>query len=242
MALDVIGAGFGRTGTTSLRQALETLGLVKCHHMIEVMRNREQAAGWLALATGGLADWDELLAGYRAAVDFPSCIFYRELMAHYPDAKVILSIRDADSWYRSASETIYALSKAMPRWLVWVSPRLRVQARMIDRLIWDGVFQGRFEDPDFAKEIFRKHIEDVKSIVPPERLLVYEISEGWGPLCRFLGVQEPAEPFPRTNESKEVKKFVKVAKLIDKLPHTVLLVVLGWLVYLYTASAHVTLF
>jgi len=238
LALDVIGAGFGRTGTTSLREALETLGFVKCHHMIEVIRNREQTDGWLAVATEGSVDWDKLFAGYRASVDFPSCVFYRELIKHYPDAKVILSVRDADSWYKSASETIYALSKAVPRWLVWIFPRMRVQARMINILIWDGIFQGRFEDPDFAKEVFRKHIEDVKSIVSPERLLVYEITEGWGPLCRFLGVEEPAERFPRTNESKEMKKMVKVARVLDKLPYAVMLIILGWLVYSYTASAH----
>ena len=115
---------------------------------------------------------------------------------------------------------------------------MRVQARMINILIWDGIFQGRFEDPDFAKEVFRKHIEDVKSIVSPERLLVYEITEGWGPLCRFLGVEEPAERFPRTNESKEMKKMVKVARVLDKLPYAVMLIILGWLVYSYTASAH----
>ena len=143
MALDVIGAGFGRTGTTSLREALETLGFVKCHHMIEVIRNREQTDGWLALATEGSVDWDKLFVGYRASVDFPSCVFYRELIRHYPDAKVILSVRDADSWYKSASETIYALSKAVPRWLVWIFPRMRVQARMINILIWDGIFKGR---------------------------------------------------------------------------------------------------
>lgn len=238
MALDVIGAGFGRTGTTSLREALETLGFVKCHHMIEVIRNREQTDGWLAVATEGSVDWDKLFAGYRASVDFPSCVFYRELIKHYPDAKVILSVRDADSWYKSASETIYALSKAVPRWLVWIFPRMRVQARMINILIWDGIFQGRFEDPDFAKEVFRKHIEDVKSIVSPERLLVYEITEGWGPLCRFLGVEEPADRFSRTNESKEMKKMVKVARVLDKLPYAVMLIILGWLVYSYTASAH----
>jgi len=238
LALDVIGAGFGRTGTTSLREALETLGFVKCHHMIEVIRNREQTDGWLAVATEGSVDWDKLFAGYRASVDFPSCVFYRELIKHYPDAKVILSVRDADSWYKSASETIYALSKAVPRWLVWIFPRMRVQARMINILIWDGIFQGRFEDPDFAKEVFRKHIEDVKSIVSPERLLVYEITGGWGPLCRFLGVEEPAERFPRTNESKEMKKMVKVARVLDKLPYAVMLIILGWLVYSYTASAH----
>ncbi len=206
--------------------------------MIEVIRNREQTDGWLAVATEGSVDWDKLFAGYRASVDFPSCVFYRELIKHYPDAKVILSVRDADSWYKSASETIYALSKAVPRWLVWIFPRMRVQARMINILIWDGIFQGRFEDPDFAKEVFRKHIEDVKSIVSPERLLVYEITEGWGPLCRFLGVEEPAERFPRTNESKEMKKMVKVARVLDKLPYAVMLIILGWLVYSYTASAH----
>ena len=199
--------------------------------MVEVMRNSAQTNGWLALATNGSTDWDELFLGYRASVDFPSCLFYRELRDHYPGAKVILSVRDPDSWYRSASETIYAVSKAAPRWLQWIFPRMRKQAKMIDKLIWDGVFEGRFEDEEFAKEIFRKHIEEVKSVVPADRLLVYEITEGWGPLCRFLGVEEPNEPFPKTNESRQMKKMVNGLRLIGRLPYVAALLILSWLIF-----------
>src|SRR5690606_21852220 len=112
MSLSVIGAGFGRTGTLSLKLALEQLGFAPCHHMTEVFANPDQAATWLAAARGEAVDWDSLLEGYKASVDWPSCHFWRELAAHYPDAKVILSTRDPRRWYESISNTIFPAMKA----------------------------------------------------------------------------------------------------------------------------------
>ena len=115
MALEVIGAGFGRTGTESMKQALEILGLGPCHHMREVMSNPAQLALWRAAARGELPDWDEAFAGYRSAVDWPSAYFWRAVCAHYPEAKVLLTGRSAESWYESMSTD---LAPEIGRWPV----------------------------------------------------------------------------------------------------------------------------
>ena len=230
MALEVIGAGFGRTGTASLKQALEILGFVKCHHMSEVMRSRKQALLWHQLAVDGSVDWDDVFEGYRAAVDFPSSVYYRELLEHYPEARVILSVREPDAWYRSALRTIHAIMKNQPRWLFPLIPRMRILDRMVDRIVWQGVFDGRFEDEEHAKQVFRDHIEKVKSVVPPDKLLVYQITDGWAPLCNFLDVPQPeGVTFPRTNEAREMIRVVRVMKALRLLPYGVAVSVAVWI-------------
>ena len=210
MPLKVIGAGFGRTGTASLKQALEILGFDRCYHMFEVNKNLDGAQDWLDAANGKKVDWERVLDGYQSAVDWPACHFYREFHEHYPEAKVVLSVRDADKWYRSASETIYPMSHSMPRWFVRIVKKMRVMHEMIETIIWQGTFNGKFlSDPEHAKQVFNRHIDTVKRSIPAEQLLVFEVSQGWEPLCEFLGVEVPDVPFPRTNDAAQMKTQIK---------------------------------
>jgi hypothetical protein len=202
MSIQVIGAGLGRTGTLSLKAALEELGFAKCYHPLEVFASMDQARTWDAAARGEPVDWDRLFAGFRATVDLPGCVFYRELLAKYPEAKVILTLRDPERWYDSVRPTIHLLGNTFPKWTVLVlSPRQRVFQRMLDRLR-DRMFRGRFEGRAFAIDVFNRHNEQVRRDVTADRLLVYEISQGWGPLCAFLGVPVPeGKPFPHLNDA-----------------------------------------
>ena len=113
MTIKVIGAGFGRNGTLSLKHALEQLGFSRCYHMMELDQSKDEDLAWLALHRGERVDLDRLFEGYQASVDWPSCNFWREQMAWYPEAKVILSERDPEAWYRSIMNTIYPGSLAM---------------------------------------------------------------------------------------------------------------------------------
>jgi hypothetical protein len=220
----VIGAGFGRTGTTSLKAALETLGFGPCYHMTEVFAHPRHAEVWQAARRGEPVDWDALLGPYEATVDWPGCTFYAELMGRYPDAKVLLSVRDPDRWYESTRNTIYELSRVAS-----ASRRSRTVFGLmtlfafggfmrgdLDRdLIWDATFDGRFEDKSHAIDVFERHNEEVRRRVPPERLLVYEVKEGWGPLCDFLGVPEPDEPFPRLNDTAGMWRGIGALRAIS---------------------------
>ncbi|HEY2157069.1 MAG TPA: sulfotransferase [Isosphaeraceae bacterium] len=205
MSIQVIGAGLGRTGTLSLKAALEELGFAQCYHMVEVLARRDDARQWDAAVRGEAADWDRLFAGYRATVDVPSCLFYRELMEKYPEAKVVLTVRDPDRWYDSTRQTIYFAHSAFPRWAAALNPRMRVFRHMIDRL-WDRMFRDRFQDRAFAIEVFNRHNEQVRRHVAADRLLVYEVSQGWVPLWAFLGVTVPeGKPFPHLNDAGEFR-------------------------------------
>ena len=194
MPLSVIGAGFGRTGTLSLKLALEQLGFGPCHHMLGVLAHPAQAAGWRAAAEGKAIDWDALLDGYAAAVDWPACHFWRELSARYPAAKVVLTARDADAWYESLSATIGKFADG--------SRRLPPNA--LGRIIvMEHTFGGRIGDPAHAKAVYRRHVEAVMAGLPADRLLVFDVAEGWAPLCRFLDRAIPSQPFPRSNSREE---------------------------------------
>jgi hypothetical protein len=215
MPLEVIGAGLGRTGTLSLKVALERLGFAGCYHMTEVLSHPDHISLWDAAARGEAGDWKALFRGYRATVDWPGCNFYQEYLRLYPEAKVILTVRDPDRWYDSARRTIYFVRHAFPPWAIPFIPRMRRLNRMIDRLIWVGMFHGRFEDRSHAIEVFDRHNEEVKRAVPPDRLLVYEVGEGWAPLCSFLGVPVPEdEPFPRLNDAAEFRARIERGVLI----------------------------
>ena len=203
MSIDIIGAGFGRTGTLSLKQALEQLGFGPCYHMIEVFTNPANAGHadvWRRAAEGETTDWPALLSGYRSTVDWPGCRFWRELRAQWPEAKVILSLRDADAWYDSVMKTIWPASSALMG--VDAEPQ-RSFGRMHDEVIWSGTFQGRIEDRAYAKHVFEEHNAEVKRSVPVERLLIYEPGEGWERLCAFLGVDVPDTPYPHANSSED---------------------------------------
>jgi len=197
MTLTLIGAGFGRTGTASLKIALEKLGLAPCYHMLEVFSNPAHAERWHAAASDPRIAWESPLAGYAATVDWPGCYFWRELADHHPDARVLLSVRDPESWHRSVMDTIYQPlvdppAMAPPGW--WA---------MVRTLILERTFDGRLDDRDHAIAVYRRHNEAVERAIDPRRLLVYEASQGWEPLCRFLGKPVPAEPFPRVNTTDE---------------------------------------
>jgi Sulfotransferase domain len=209
MTLEVIGAGFGRTGTMSLKVALEELGFGPCYHMSEVFAHPEHVELWRAATHGKPLDWERIFGGYRSTVDWPGCTFYRELMENYPDAKVILTVRDPQRWYEGAYNTIYTMTRAASSSPIFylaslVMPRakgMKRARRMIEEIVWERDLDGRFEDREYAIETFERHNEKVELSVSPEKLLVYEVKEGWGPLCEFLGVEVPEEPFPHLNDS-----------------------------------------
>ena len=193
MKLRVVGAGLGRTGTHSLKIALEQLLGGPCYHMIEVFGHPEHVPLWRDAALGKEPDWDALFADYVATVDWPGAAVWSEMSAHYPDAIVLLSVRDsADAWWKSASNTIF---KAIPEhpeddWGKWA-------VALIDGHI------GSHVDPEIAKAGYERHNAEVRATIPSSRLLEWNATDGWAPLCEALGVPIPDEPFPVTNTTEE---------------------------------------
>ena len=200
MTLEVIGAGFGRTGTLSLKIALEKLGFSQCYHMAEVFQHPEHLPVWERAVRGERVDWSEVFEGYRAAVDWPACSYWREYYHLYPNAKVILSVRDADSWFESVMNTIYPTSSKL---LKADDEQARRWGEWVNELVWQGTFDGRATDRAHATAVFNAHNEQVQRLCDPARLLVFEARQGWEPLCRFLGRPVPDEPYPRTNTTAE---------------------------------------
>ena len=191
--LQVIGAGFGRTGTLSMRDALVRLGFGPCDHMAENFRHPERFTLWEEALrckdAGEPIDWRPLLDGFRAIMDFPGAYFWRELIAAHPDAKVILTIRDPERWYDSAQATIFSVPEE----------QMSGVAQELDRT---RIFGDRLDDRAHCQAVFTRHNQVVQETVPPERLLVFDVKEGWEPLCAFLDVPVPEdEPFPRVNEA-----------------------------------------
>lgn len=199
MALEIIGAGFGRTGTLSLKLALEQLGFGPCYHMMEVLKNPSFAAHWKQAADNAPMNWDEVFSGYRSTVDWPACSYWKELSIAYPQAKVILSVRDPVSWHESTQKTIF--SKALMERAAAAPPDAN-RAGMMKKILVD-TFSGRVADRDHAIRVFNAHSATVTREIAPERLLVYRTGDGWAPLCTFLGVPIPATPYPQTNSSEE---------------------------------------
>lgn len=199
MVLAAIGAGFGRTGTLSLKLALDRLGFGPCHHMRELFAHPEQIPLWDEAADGAAVDWDALLAGYRSAVDWPACRFWRELAGRYPAAKVILTVRDPHAWYRSAAATIFPyLADPAP-----ADPAKAAQHALVRKIILRQTFGGSTDDEGLAIEVLKMHEAEVKRAIPADRLLIFEAGQGWEPLCRFLGADVPDEPFPKVNSTEE---------------------------------------
>jgi hypothetical protein len=195
MALKVIGSGLGRTGTMSLKLALEQLGLGPCHHMVEVFMHPQSVPLWIQ-AGQGAPEWDRIFADYQSVVDYPGARFWRELADHYPDAKVLHSVRDPDRWFESTQETIFAPGS--------VAENAPGPMKPFFDVVTEGM-AGHLHDRDFMIDHFNRHTEAVKAAIPPERLLVFEVRQGWGPLCEFLGVPVPDTPFPRENSREEFK-------------------------------------
>jgi hypothetical protein len=210
MSLKVIGAGFGRTGTLSLKLALEELGLGPCYHMIEVNAHREHDALWLALARGEASDWRPMLQGYASTVDWPTTYVWKELAAANPQAKIILTLRDPDAWYASAAATIFARmiefetlrAEALRSDPAAVDEARRRHMEMINTLIVENTFGGSL-DKDNAIAVFNAHNEEVRRSVPREKLLVYESGDGWEPLCAFLDMPVPSAPYPKVNTTED---------------------------------------
>ncbi|MEV5575589.1 sulfotransferase family protein [Spirillospora sp. NPDC052269] len=206
--MDVIGAGYGRTGTLSLKSALEQLGFGPCHHMAEVVHS-DQARAWHAKTHGRPVPWETLFSGYRSCVDWPSAAYWRETTAHYKEAKVVLSVRDPQSWVKSMRATILAqheqLHSVPGQALFKVSSLLGTRfALILDMISSLPELQTlvRLDDEGLVAW-FERHTAEVVEAVPAERLLVYEVGQGWGPLCEFLEVPVPDTPFPRTNDSAQ---------------------------------------
>jgi Sulfotransferase domain len=205
MTLKVIGAGFGRTGTLSLKAALDELGLGPCYHMVEVNARPEHDAMWLALARGEASDWRPMLKGYASTVDWPTTYFWKELAAANPQAKIILTLRDPEAWYRSAAATIFARMlefEALRADPDAVDEARRRHMEMVNTIVVEKTFGGLL-DKAHAIQVFNAHNEDVRRSVPRERLLAYEPGEGWEPLCAFLGVPVPAAPYPKVNTTDD---------------------------------------
>jgi len=210
MALKVVGAGFGRTGTLSLKVALEKLGVGPCYHMMEVFPRPEHIAMWHRLAFGQPIDWDQLFAGFQATVDWPSARWWREIAAHYPDAKVLLSVRDPEDWYKSMSDTIaQPLREPAPDNAAEI---VRLQSEMVRKAILAETFDNRFEDKAHSIEVFKRHTQEVCDTIDPARLLVFDVREGWAPLCRFLDVPIPDEPFPRLNDTASTQAMIRMMR------------------------------
>ena len=199
MALKLIGAGLGRTGTLSLKFALEQIGFGPCYHMTEVMLNPEAPAQWIRAADGN-PDWETIFNGFVATVDYPGCTFWRELADYYPDAKVLLSVRDPLQWFESTQETIFS-----DRAIQMLSQTPMKQ--FIEKTTWNTL-GGRIHDREFMTAEFKRHNEEVERTIPSDRLLVYQASQGWAPLCKFLGVPVPETPFPRANSREEMKTMM----------------------------------
>ena len=208
----------------SLKVALETLGFGPCYHMIEVFEHPEHVGFWEAAWRSEPVDWDNVLGDYEATVDWPACTFYEDLLRRHPDAKVLLSVRDPERWYESTRNTIYELSKiiagsrlsrAIFGFVGLFVPGVFEIGRMNNEIIWQGTFDGRFEDKRHAIEAFNRHNEEVRRRVHRERLLVYEVKEGWGPLCEFLRVEEPDQPFPRLNVAAEMRRRILTVRVLS---------------------------
>lgn len=205
MSLRVIGSGFGRTGTMSTKRALELIGLGPCYHMEEVFRRPSHAKVWEDVSLGRPVDWHGLFAGYRSAVDFPASVVWEELLDAFPDAKVLHTVRPADAWYDSTVETIAHAHDHVAPWLRLVPPVERPFA-MSDRLVWGRLFGGRIDDRDHALAVYERWTARVCELVPPDRLLVFDVAEGWEPLCRFLDVPVPDVAFPRVNDRATMRR------------------------------------
>ena len=206
--LQVIGVGMHRTGSMSVKAALERLGFGPCYHGLEALRRAKDGDHWMAAYETGDIDWSVIFEGYRATMDWPTLHFWEQLAAAYPDAKILLTDRDPESWweshaqmFRRVGEFAEELSDEELRWAE-ESGFARIRAALAT--IVPAAFDGRVLDKEHCLRVFQQHYERVRRTVPAERLLVYRVQEGWEPLCRFLGVDVPDEPFPRVNVGDDV--------------------------------------
>jgi len=204
MALEVIGAGVGRTGTFSLKLALEQLGCGPCHHMEEVLKNQSRQVPLWTAAVQGQPNWQSTFEGYVSAVDWPTAAFWSELAAYYSEAKVILTTRSPERWYESYSGTIHKLMSTADEAPATMKPWFEMAKGVTGK---SGI-GGHSSRSDMIKA-FENHVDRVKESIPSDRLLVFEVKDGWGPLCEFLGKPVPAGAFPRSNDKEEFWDLVQ---------------------------------
>jgi hypothetical protein len=198
MTLKVIGAGYPRTGTSSLKLALEQLGLGPCHHMREIIMDPRSAAPWVE-AADGRPDWERIFDGYQSCTDAPGCTFWRELADHYPEAKVLLSVRDPDEWFDSTQATVFSDQ-------MLGSPSKSPLGEFFEKCVTTE-FAEHIHDRDFMLAQFERRKQEVMAAFPTERLLVFDVREGWEPLCAWLGVPVPDTAFPHSNSREEMMQI-----------------------------------
>jgi len=210
--MKVIGVGFGRTGTLSLKAALERLGAGPCFHMIDLIvgeRRERDLPYWTQIADGKQVDWSVVFDGWSSTVDWPACSRWEELIEAFPEAPVLLNIRDFDPFYESCKNTILAVKEAALAGTIQPDanrvPPSPALWEVIEKLIWQGDFEGRFKDKEWVREMYYQRIETIKATVPAERLTVWELGDGWQPLADMLGVEAPAEEFPRLHDTNEFR-------------------------------------
>jgi hypothetical protein len=220
MAIEVIGAGFGRTGTLSLKTGLEQLGFGPCYHMYELLQHLDHAESWNRAHRGDSDAIRVPLDAYRSTVDWPGCGFWRELTELYPGARVVLSVRPADRWYDSFRDTVGALLAAgQEEDPAIVPPEFQPIIDLRDGVVRDRSFSPTFELEDRTAVIaaYERHNEAVRSTVPAHRLLEFDVAEGWDPLCSFLGVPVPDEAFPRINDRGQFRTLFGLDDTTDSL-------------------------
>jgi hypothetical protein len=219
--LQVIGVGMHRTGSMSVKAALERLGFGPCYHGMEALRRCTDGDHWLAAyEAGGEIDWSVIFEGYRATLDWPTIYFWEQLATAYPDAKILLTDRDPERWWDSHVEMLQRgtgffqeLTDEQRQWAE-ESGFARVQAAL--GTVLSATFDDRASDKAHCLRVFEQHYERVRRTVPAERLLVYRVQEGWEPLCRFLGVAVPDEPFPRVNVGDNLLHNIRTAMRLAK--------------------------
>jgi len=219
MSLKIIGAGTGRTGTVSMKIALEQLGFGPTYHMFELFENPERHVYWKEAIETRQTDWDKALAGYNSSTDYPCCEFVTELYNYFPDSKVILTSRSPESWYESAKRTIYTATPNLGQ-KIKILAKLPFNKRLrkvmpvfplIDH-VWDNIFEGRFHDKHFAINKFMEMEQKVISTIPKEDLLIFKLGDGWAPLCEFLGVPIPQTEYPHTNNRSKFNRNLNMIR------------------------------
>jgi hypothetical protein len=202
MTLRVVGAGLGRTGTTSLKVALERLLGAPCYHMTETFRRPADRLVWTRAFEGDPPEWEAFFEGYAATVDWPAAAVWAPIHAAFPDALVLLSVRDVDGWWRSASQTIFpSLASRSPR----PGSGREAPDGMGDAMM--ATFTSDYLDEDAAKAAFLAHNDHVRATVDPSQLLEWTSTDGWAPLAEALGVPVPDEAFPHTNTTEQFRSF-----------------------------------
>jgi len=210
MTIEVAGVGMGRTGTLSLKLALEMLGFGPCYHMTELLHTPARVDFWRRAWAGDADALARALAGYRSTTDFPAHGLYAQLYQTYPSARFILTTRHAERWYDSAAGTIF---NAKPGFAEYLSIGLRMPFnkgvrqtvdvyKLVD-LAFQRDFDGRLTDRAHCIQRFKEHEDNVRAVIPADQLLVFEVKDGWEPLCAFLGVDVPDVPFPRANDHSD---------------------------------------